>query len=95
VRIGVWDEAELIGGYALPFVPADSVVEIDGMAREVRTEFDGQVNTHNGFAGGYSGGPVSWLSMKNGKPYTVTVDTETEAGGDLMVDLLTNEMGAL
>ena len=88
VRLGLWRGGELLGGFWLPFVPAGSMVTIDGMARRTLAELNGTQRPLNGFVRGYDGGPLRWPTLGQGD-FTVTVDQEPERATRIAVEVYT------
>lgn len=89
VRVGVWDEDELVGGFAVPFVPGGGLVKVDAIRREVLTEYDGQVRTYNGFARNFQGRAVQNIGdLQAGKAYKLTFDQPADAVVPLVVEVL-------
>lgn len=75
VRIGMWCDGELLGGFVVPFIPAGTTLIIDGHTREVEAIRNGNTRTLTGFVKRYDGRPVLWPRLPNCN-VVVTVDQE-------------------
>jgi len=75
LRIGLWDGEKRLTGFVLPFVPANSLVSIDTIARRTFVSHDdGEPETVNNYTEGWDG-PVSYAPIPHAS-YTLTVDQE-------------------
>lgn len=75
VRLGVWDGPEFMGGWEIPFIPANTTIVIDGHRRSVVAIRAGGTRELTGFVKDYVGGPVKWPDFPEAL-YTITVDQE-------------------
>jgi hypothetical protein len=94
VRVGVWRDDEHIGGFVLPFVPAEGIVKLNAIAKHTITEHAGKGKKRNGFAKSFHGGPfVKWPEMTPGQQYTITIDQEVDKAVSFAMELAGAEKG--
>lgn len=86
VRIGLWDGAVRVGGYLLPFIPANSHVIIDVHRHTAVAESAGVERSLINFARDWDDGPLRWPEFSDSL-YRVTIDQE--AGHEVRILLRT------
>lgn len=75
VRVGLWAGDERIGGWLIPFIPAHTILLIDGSHRSVVANRGGDSRTLSGFVKDWGGRLPSWPDLPHGN-YRITVDQE-------------------
>lgn len=94
VRVGLWNaDNELVGGFTVPFVPAEGVVKVDSILHEVLTEFQGEARVFNGFALDYEGGRTAKFADLPAGSYMITVDQTAGEAVPLQIEVLAAEKG--
>ena len=94
VRVGVWDDDVLVGGFAVPFVPEGGIVKVDSVMRQVVTEYAGEIVTYNGFARNFEGRAVTTFEdLQAGKQYTLTFDQPKGEAVPLIIEVMAAEKG--
>lgn len=93
-RVGVWKGDDLVGGYAVPFVPDGGLVDVAAIARQTITEYEGEVTTINGFARNYEGrGMVTWPEIPTGDDWYITVDQQADEAVSFDIEVMAAEKG--
>lgn len=94
VRVGVWQDGDLVSGFTIPFVPQGGVVRHDSKAREVITDYQGDVTRNRAWARDFTGEKTApFMELRNGESYTLTVDQEQGAAVPLIVEIGLAEKG--
>lgn len=90
LRVGLWVGDELLGGYTVPYIPANASIDVDGVHRAVTSSLLGgpKVN-RSGFLTGYAGrGPIDWDELPRDAEYRLTIDQpESNPTGALNISL--------
>jgi hypothetical protein len=94
VRVGVWRDSDLLGGFMLPFVPANGLVNVNAVTHQTITEYDGEVLPRNGFARNYRGqASVKWPELVPDVEYTITIDQDASMAVPFAFELAGAEKG--
>ena len=93
IRVGLWLDDMRVGGFVVPFLPANAALDINGVTRQVTAYFNGTSRVVNSFVKAYDGDLFDWPDLPIAL-YRVTVDQEPDKVVRLEVEVRASFHGA-